>query len=94
LFGPRYGGGFLGRLQQQPGISETVIDNYYGDRMPTERQPTQKRATIRACRMTAISGMPITRPTPGQDDRSDRDVADGGFDQGFGGGDSGGSSAA
>ena len=31
LFGPHYGSGFLGGMPAQPGLSETVINNYYGD---------------------------------------------------------------
>lgn len=31
LFGPHYGGGFLGGMPMQPGLSETVINNYYGE---------------------------------------------------------------
>lgn len=31
LFAPHYGGGFLGGMPMRPGISETVINNYYGD---------------------------------------------------------------
>jgi hypothetical protein len=31
LFGPHYGSGFLGTSAMQPGLSETVINNYYGD---------------------------------------------------------------
>jgi hypothetical protein len=31
LFGPHYGSGFLGGTPMQPGLSETVINNYYGD---------------------------------------------------------------
>jgi uncharacterized protein len=31
LFGPHYGSGFLGAGAMQPGLSETVINNYYGD---------------------------------------------------------------
>lgn len=31
LFGPHYGGGFLSGMAPQPGIGETVINNYYRD---------------------------------------------------------------
>jgi uncharacterized protein len=31
LFGPHYGGGWLSGIPSQPGITETVINNYYDD---------------------------------------------------------------
>ena len=31
LFGPHYGSSMFGGLQPQPGIGETVINNYYND---------------------------------------------------------------
>jgi hypothetical protein len=31
MFGPSYGSGFLSGMPMQPGISETVINNYYND---------------------------------------------------------------
>jgi uncharacterized protein len=31
MFGPHLGGGFLAGASAQPGISETVVNNYYGD---------------------------------------------------------------
>ena len=36
LFGPHYGAGFLGATAGQPGLSETVINNYYGDQNAPE----------------------------------------------------------
>jgi hypothetical protein len=30
MFGPHYGSGFLGGMPMQPGLSETVVNNYYG----------------------------------------------------------------
>lgn len=36
LFGPHYGGGFLGGTPMQPGISETVINNYYDTGAPDQ----------------------------------------------------------
>ncbi len=34
LFGPHYGGGFLSGMPQQPGLGETVINNYYDTPAP------------------------------------------------------------
>ncbi len=31
MFGPHYYGGMMGGMPMQPGLSETVINNYYGD---------------------------------------------------------------
>jgi len=42
LFGPHYGGGFLGANAMQPGLSETVINNYYGD--GDQRGPDMREA--------------------------------------------------
>lgn len=30
LFGPHYGSGFMGGMPMQPGLGETVVNNYYG----------------------------------------------------------------
>src|SRR5262249_49372842 len=81
LFGPRYGGGFLGGLQQQPGISETVINNYYGDR---DTAGTTTDAGVRDDTGRQDDGdlqNADYTSDPRQDDSSDQDVADGGFDQ-------------
>jgi hypothetical protein len=37
MFGPHYGGGFLSGMPMQPGISETVINNYYNDDHPAQQ---------------------------------------------------------
>ena len=34
MFGPHYGGGFMAGMPNQPGISETVINNYYDTPAP------------------------------------------------------------
>jgi hypothetical protein len=36
MFAPSYGSGFLSGMPMQPGISETVINNYYNDDHPTQ----------------------------------------------------------
>jgi hypothetical protein len=38
LFGSHWGGGFLAGMPAQPGLSETVINNYYGDQAPEARE--------------------------------------------------------
>lgn len=85
LFGPHYGGGFLGGLQPQPGLSETVINNYYGDRDAAGRghdASAHDDADGVQNADYAADGSP--------DDFSSQDTADaGGFDQGLDGGDGG-----
>ena len=34
MFGPHYGSGFLGGMPSQPGLGETVINNYYDTPAP------------------------------------------------------------
>jgi uncharacterized protein len=61
LFGPHYGSGFLGGMPMQPGLSETVINNYYGDTAGAAGDPgieTTDAAT-----------------DPGQVDTADQDLA-------------------
>jgi len=36
MFSPSYGSGFLSGMPMQPGLSETVINNYYNDDHPTK----------------------------------------------------------
>lgn len=61
LFGPHYGGGFLGTAAMQPGISETVINNYYGDQTAPDQGDLQSADL---------------QDDGGQDYASDQDVAD------------------
>jgi hypothetical protein len=79
MFGPHFGSGFLGGSPAQPGISETVVNNYYGDR----NAPDQ----------AAADAAPDQSADAGQADDSaldqdmlDTDIADA---QDSGGGDSG-----
>ncbi|HXR85343.1 MAG TPA: DUF2076 domain-containing protein [Stellaceae bacterium] len=37
MFAPTYGSGFLSGMPMQPGLSETVINNYYNDDHPTQQ---------------------------------------------------------
>jgi len=37
MFGPHYGSGFLAGTPMQPGLSETVINNYYNDDRPAQQ---------------------------------------------------------
>jgi uncharacterized protein len=91
LFGPHYGSGFLGGLQQQPGLSETVINNYYDDRgsgsgsNAAQLDPSDKQS-FDDTQQSADNSQ-----DQGQDDLSGQDdLADAGSDQDFGG-DGGGS---
>jgi uncharacterized protein len=79
LFGSHFGSGFLGGSPVQPGISETVVNNYYGDRDAPDQ--------------AAADASPDQSVDAGQADDSaldqdmlDTDIADA---QDFGGGDSG-----
>ncbi|HUC69201.1 MAG TPA: DUF2076 domain-containing protein [Stellaceae bacterium] len=72
LFGPHYGGGFLGGTPMQPGLSETVINNYYGDAPDTDRGNPQS---------ADFGNDPSLQQAdfgtdPGQDYASDQDMAD------------------
>jgi hypothetical protein len=82
MFGPHGGGGFLAGASPQPGISETVVNNYYGDRGAPDQ--------------TAADAAPDQNDDAGQggeqadnstldQDMLDTDIAD---TQDFGGGDS------
>ena len=74
LFGPHYGGGFLSGMPMQPGISETVVNNYYDEGRAPELREADADATT----------------DPDQSYASDDDVADTDIaDQDFGSDDSG-----
>ena len=75
MFGPHFGGGALAGMQPQPGLSETVVNNYYGD------QGSQNAPDV----TQADAGS-----DQGQDYAADQDMTDTDFaDQDFGGGDDG-----
>jgi uncharacterized protein len=81
LFGPHYGGGFLGGTPMQPGLSETVINNYYGDTPGADQGNLQSAdfANDPNLQQADVAG------DPGQDYASDQDMADtdvGGQDSG------------
>jgi uncharacterized protein len=75
LFGPHYGN-MLGGMPAQPGIGETVINNYYGDNPPADPGSDP-----------GLSQASLDQDPGGQDYASDQDA---GSDQDFG--DSGGGS--
>ncbi len=70
LFGPHYGSGFLGTSAMQPGLSETVVNNYYsGDQAP----PDTTQADLPADQSDLQSA---GLPDAGQDYAADQDVSD------------------
>jgi uncharacterized protein len=80
LFAPHYGAGFLGGTPMQPGLSETVINNYYGD-APADPGAGQSAgpASDPGLQQADFAG------TDGQDYASGQDAPDPGFDnQDFG----------
>ena len=77
LFGPHYGGGFMAGMPAQPGLGETVINNYYDT--PAPGAPDTSNAV-----WDDNSGQG-TSQDPGQVDASDQDFSD----QDFGSGDDG-----
>lgn len=81
MFGPHYGGGFLGGTPMQPGLSETVINNYYND------PGTTADATQNYPDNQGLQQADDTDQGGGQD-FADQGGGDGGFDPG--GGDMGG----
>lgn len=83
LFAPHYGAGFLGGTPMQPGLSETVINNYYGNADPGAAQSADL-AGDPGLQQADVAG------SDGQDYASAQDAPDPGFDsQDFG--DAGGS---
>src|SRR5579875_2935294 len=93
MFGPHYGGGFLGGMPMQPGLSETVINNYYND-PGTTADATQNDAGDPGVQQADYDNQNAGQDVGNQDDGSfDQGVGDdGGADPGFdpGGGDFGG----
>ncbi|HZT51301.1 MAG TPA: DUF2076 domain-containing protein [Stellaceae bacterium] len=75
MFGPHYGGGFLAGTPMQPGLGETVINNYYDAPAPDATQPDTTQA---------VWDDSSQDQDPGQDFSSDQDF---GSDDGGSGGD-------
>ena len=74
MFGPSYGSGFLSGMPMQPGISETVINNYYN-----EDHPAQAHDVVNAADVQDVSddaGQDFADNDPGFDPGGD----DGGYD--------------
>jgi uncharacterized protein len=65
LFGPHYASGFLGGVAMRPGLSETVVNNYYGD----QAAPDARQAD-------ALAEQRDLPPDPGQDYASEQDMSD------------------
>ncbi len=63
LFGPHLGSGFLGGTAMQPGLSETVVNNYYGDQAGRDADAAPDQS----------ADLPSD---PGQDYASDQDMSD------------------
>jgi uncharacterized protein len=82
MFGP-HGGGFLAGASAQPGISETVVNNYYGDRSAPDK--TAADAALDHSGGAGQGGEVADDSTLDQD-MLDTDIADAGDS---GGGDSG-----
>ena len=83
MFGPHLGGGFLAGAAAQPGISETVVNNYYGDRSAPDK--TAADAAFEQSGGADQSGQ-LADDSSLDQDMLDTDIADAGD---FGGGDSG-----
>jgi len=78
LFAPHYGAGFLGGTPMQPGLSETVINNYYGNADPGAAQSADL-AGDPGLQQADVAG------SDGQDYAAGQDAPDPGFDsQDFG----------
>jgi len=73
LFGPHYGSGFLGANAMQPGLSETVINNYYGDQSAPDMREADATPDQGAVQSADLSG------APGQDYAADQDTSDADF---------------
>jgi hypothetical protein len=83
MLGPHLGGGFLAGAAAQPGISETVVNNYYGDRSAPDK--TAADAAFEQSGGADQSGQ-LADDSSLDQDMLDTDIADAGD---FGGGDSG-----
>ncbi|MGO8914875.1 MAG: DUF2076 domain-containing protein [Stellaceae bacterium] len=70
LFGPHLGGGFLGGTAMQPGLSETVVNNYYGDQARPETSQADAAPDQGDLRSADLPS------DPGQDYASDQDMSD------------------
>ena len=70
LFGPHYGSGFLAGTPVQPGLSETVVNNYYGDQTAPGTAETDAGETGGDLQSADLAD------DPGQDDAADQDTAD------------------
>jgi hypothetical protein len=83
MFGPHYGGGFMGGMPMQPGIGETVINNNYYD------STNDGTGAVNAPNTSADYDPGSSDPGLVQAD--DQNFGDQGFDSGgdFGGGESG-----
>lgn len=69
MFGPHYGGGFLDGTPMQPGLSETVINNYYNDPGTTADAAQTSRRHARNTRLGWLSSQRRTgRPPTTQSD--------------------------
>lgn len=75
MFGPHYGGGFMSGTPMQPGISETVINNY-NDR---QGAPGMTQANASQAPDSADDQSAAMQPDPGQDFASDQDTSGGDF---------------
>jgi len=78
MFGPHYGGGFLSGMSTQPGLGETVINNYYD--APASGAPDVNQADVNGNNdWNNDPGMTSADfgPDPsGQDDGSNQDFSD------------------
>ncbi len=82
LFGPHYGGGFLSGMPSQPGIGETVVNNYYDT--PAPGGPDVNQADANWNNDPGMSSADFGADPSGQDVGSDQDFSGQDFDSGQG----------
>lgn len=81
MFAPTYGSGFLSGMTMQPGISETVVNNYYNDDHPAQQNADDVVNPADAKDISNDPGQDFTDSDPGSDPGSDFGSDDsGGFD--------------
>jgi uncharacterized protein len=80
LFGPHYGGGFLAGTPMQPGLGETVVNNYYSNSDTPADAPQTRQADFdpgQSNDPAIIQADDSNYSDPGQDVASDQDSGGG-----------------
>ena len=77
LFGAHYGSGFLSNTAMQPGLGETVINNYYGSDAGDARQADYDPGTSSDPNLVQADDTNYSDSDPGQDFADNQDFGNG-----------------